>query len=170
MDRRNAERAPSPAGRNSLSRLSGTTAPLSAFRGRSGVARAARASGRARASHDRTEPASEFVEAWLQQVTRGVSPISSDQVLGLLEQALGALWREAQRTLGEVTLTAIASRGLYVGKERFPQLAALSLDADGFSIRELRERTDTLLHGELLDASRFLLGEFLPQRPRWSER
>jgi hypothetical protein len=106
-------------------------------------------------------PHTAFVEAWLQQVTRSASPPSSDQLLGLLEQALGALWREAEGTLGEVTLTAIASRVLHVGKERYPPLVALSLDAGGFSVRELRERADSLQNGELLEATRFLLVEFL---------
>jgi hypothetical protein len=50
------------------------------------------------------------VDAWLDGAAK---TLTSAQLITLFEQALGALWRRTEVTLGEVTLTAIVDRVLY---------------------------------------------------------
>lgn len=62
--------------------------------------------------------------------------------IALFERALAALWRRAHRTLGEVTLGAIAERVLHTVSKRYPVLAAIDADASGFRFDALREQNE----------------------------
>jgi hypothetical protein len=95
------------------------------------------------------------VEAWLAET----GPLEPGQLVALFESALLALWRRAEITLGEVTLTAIVDRVLYTPAKTHPFLSALKLDKacscfDGF--RELGAQ-----HADLADAVHLVLVEFL---------
>jgi len=112
------------------------------------------------AMHEETSDAV-CVDAWLKRVAPNSHSLTADLLLQLFERALGAVWHEAQESLGEVTLTAIATRVLFMSKERFPGLSGISVGGDGISLHELRERTDTLSAHELWGPLRFLLTELL---------
>ncbi len=101
------------------------------------------------------------VDAWLKRVAPNSQSFTADDLLQLFERAFDAVWHEAQEPLGEVTLTAIATRVLFISKERFPGLSGISIKADGISLDALREHASTLRAHELLEALRFLLLELL---------
>jgi hypothetical protein len=101
------------------------------------------------------------VDVWVQRVAPNSHSLTSDCLLQLFERALDAVWREAQESLGEVTLTAIATRVLFMSKERFPGLSGISIKADGISLDNLREHATTLSAHELREPLRFLLTELL---------
>lgn len=97
------------------------------------------------------------VNAWMKRA----QDLSRERRFQLFEQALDALWRRANRTLGEVTLTAIVDRVLYTAAERYPPLASLKVESAGIQFHEFRARVNTLDSGELFDAMGFVLMEFL---------
>lgn len=101
------------------------------------------------------------VDHWLKRVVPHSDTFPPDRLLGLFERALDAIWREAQDSLGEVTLIAIATRVVFVSKERFPALSAIHVEADGISLDALRERAHTLQTRELVESLGFLLTELL---------
>jgi hypothetical protein len=101
------------------------------------------------------------VDAWLAGVTRDPGLGSVESALDLFEEALSSIWQEAQKTLGEVTLTAIANRVLYVTQDKFPELAGLAVSPEGISVLALRKRLNGLKSTELLEPFRFLLIELL---------
>jgi len=99
------------------------------------------------------------VDAWLERRARGLSPSA---LLRLLEAALGALWARTVTTLGEVTLTAIATRVLHNASERFPPFASIRIGADGgIQLGDLREKGSSLPDSELVQGIRFVLVELL---------
>jgi hypothetical protein len=77
------------------------------------------------------------------------------------DQGFAALWRRAHLTLGDVTLTAIVGRVLYVAAEEHPFLSALTVDPGGLRCQELHERAVDLPPDRLAEALRFVLVEFL---------
>jgi hypothetical protein len=97
-----------------------------------------------------------YVDGWLAGTAATLPPA---QLLTLFEQALGALWRRTEITLGEVTLTAIVDRVLYTASEQYPFLSALTIERAGISFDRLRsqEAHDTML----CEALRLVLLEFL---------
>jgi hypothetical protein len=101
------------------------------------------------------------VDVWLQRVAPNSHSLTAECFLQLFERALDGVWREAQESLGEVTLTAIATRVLFMSKERFPGLSGISIKAGGIFLDELRERSSTLSAHELREPLRFLLIELL---------
>ena len=98
------------------------------------------------------------VAAWIERAAKGLPP---EQVLEAFEQAFAAMWQRAQVTLGDVTLTAIVDRVLYNAAEKYPMLAALTVDATGLRFGELRQRAASLHADHLEEAIRFALVEFL---------
>jgi hypothetical protein len=74
---------------------------------------------------------------------------------------MGAMWKRAQVTLGEVTLAAIVDRVLYTAAARFPALDALKVDADGVHFDELKARIESLDEDALAQAVQFAMVEFL---------
>lgn len=99
------------------------------------------------------------VDAWL---SRAAHHASADLLASHFEVALNALWTRTKTTLGEVTLTAIAERVLYIASERFPFLGALKVDpTTGFICGDLRERSAPLPTAQLIAGMRFVLVELL---------
>jgi hypothetical protein len=99
-----------------------------------------------------------YVKAWLDRAAKAKT-LPPAQLVTLFERALGALWRRAEVTLGEVTLTAIVDRVLYTASETHPFLSTLKVEkagtvVDGF----LRLGAH---HPNLLEAVRLVLVEFL---------
>jgi hypothetical protein len=70
------------------------------------------------------------VLAWLDTATAGLPPA---ELVALFEIVLARLWRCASRTLGEVTLVAVADRVVFSSVERFPVLTGLVVGRDGVS-------------------------------------
>jgi len=87
--------------------------------------------------------------------------LSSRQLAQLFEQAVGAIWRRAYITLGEITLTAVAERVLYVAAEKFPLFESLEVGEKGVVCQGLLESANTDDEGQLNDGIRFVLIEFL---------
>lgn len=97
---------------------------------------------------------SQQVAAWMKDVAKG---LSSEQLLQLFEQAMGALWNRAHLTLGDVTLSAIMDRVLYNAAERFPPFESLNVESNGIDFQELRERENIFDKGDLAEAIRFVI-------------
>ncbi len=98
------------------------------------------------------------VELWVESA---VSGLSAAETFEDLDEALGALWRRSVRTLGDVTLMAIADRVLHDAAEKFPLLSPLTVDSNGLRFEQLRARAAALGQVQALEASRFVLTEFL---------
>jgi hypothetical protein len=96
------------------------------------------------------------VDRWLDRAAATLPPA---QLLTLFEQALDALWRRTEITLGEVTLTAIVDRVLYTASERYPYLSALTIEKTGISFDRLR--TQEAPEASLREALRLVIVEFL---------
>lgn len=101
----------------------------------------------------------ERVDAWLEATT---ADASSEELPGLLDRALNALWRRTKVTLGEITLTAIVDRVLYNATQKYPFFSAVSVEPSiGFRCERLSESAETLERAALIDGARFVLVEFL---------
>jgi hypothetical protein len=98
------------------------------------------------------------VNGWAERAASGLPP---EQVLQVFEEALGALWQRAHLTLGDVTLTAILDRVLYDAATQFPELATARVGSAGLQCDELRAQAGGLDPVRLLEASKFVLVEFL---------
>jgi hypothetical protein len=98
------------------------------------------------------------VDAWL---ASGVGRLPHDRLLVAFEQCCGRIWRRANRTLGEVSLTAIVDRVLHLAAEQHPVLSALTLDAGGVHAGHLLAQADEAGIAELAAAVRFFLVELL---------
>ena len=97
------------------------------------------------------------VNLWMKHEAKGLTP---EQLVQLFEQAMGALWRRAHLTLGEVTLAAIVDRVLHNAAEQFPLLESLEVEASGVNCRSLRAAANSDTKGELTEGIRFVLVEF----------
>jgi hypothetical protein len=95
------------------------------------------------------------VDAWL-EAANAAPPA---QLVTLFEGALSALWRRAEVTLGEVTLTAIVDRVLYTASETHPLLSTLTIEKAGISFDGFREQGAQ--HANLPEAVCLVLVEFL---------
>lgn len=98
------------------------------------------------------------VDAWVERVAR---QLSSRELLHAFEDAFGAVWRRAHRTLGEITLVAIAGRTLYSTSEKLPLLSCLQVDGRGLRCEELEMRIDAVDREALEEATRRVLVELL---------
>ncbi len=98
------------------------------------------------------------VELW---VERAVSGLSAAETFAYFDEAFGALWRRSARTLGDVTLMAIADRVLHDAADKFPLLSPLAVDSNGLRSEQLRAHAAALGQVQALEASRFVLTEFL---------
>jgi hypothetical protein len=97
------------------------------------------------------------VQAWLERA----KGLPLEQLLRAFEQGFGVMWGRAHQTLGNVTLSAIVDRVLYVAAEKYPMLAALELTESGIHCQGLHQRAGTLDRGELVEGVRFVMVEFL---------
>ncbi len=98
------------------------------------------------------------VELW---VERAASGLSAAETLANFDEAFSALWRRSARTLGDVTLMAIADRVLHDAAAKFPLLPPLTVDSNGLRSEQLRAQAAELGQKQALEASRFVLEEFL---------
>ena len=98
-----------------------------------------------------------FVESWLDEAARDLDAVGLNT---LLERALLALWSGANATLGEVTLSAIVDRVLYVASERFPFVSVTRVEDNGVSFT-VRPLCDLQNERRLREAVGFVLAEFL---------
>ena len=98
------------------------------------------------------------VNAWMARCAKGLPPA---RLLQAFEAAFAAMWRRAHQPLGDVTLTAIVDRVLYVATEQYPSFASLKVDATGLRCEELRQRADSLHADQLAEGVQFILVEFL---------
>jgi hypothetical protein len=101
---------------------------------------------------------SAFVIAWMEQI---VQPLAPAQMVQTFAAAFAAMWGRAQRTLGEVTLSAITDRVLHNAKESFPILSSLAVEPTGLGTGDLGSRADTIPREQLWEAIQFVLIEFL---------
>jgi hypothetical protein len=101
-----------------------------------------------------------YVEAWLARVAPGADHVPPATLIDLLDRAMGALWRRADATLGQVTLTAIVDRVLYTSSERYPFLSTLKIVEAGVSFDALR-RQGGASPDNLPEVVRWVLVEFL---------
>ncbi len=97
------------------------------------------------------------VDRWLGQSAKA---LSKERRLLLFEHALGALWRRAHVTLGEVTLGAVTERVLYFATEKYPFLSPLRVEPNGVHFEELKKTVDPD-DARITEAFRFVLVEFL---------
>ena len=98
------------------------------------------------------------VEAWLDGAAKNLPPA---RLVTLFERALGALWKRAHFTLGEVTLTAIVDRVLYTATEKYPFLSTLKVEGSGIRFDEFRKQGAVQHDRHLPEVVRFVLVEFL---------
>lgn len=98
------------------------------------------------------------VDAWMARAGRQLPP---DRLLRAFDDAFAAMWRRAHPTLGDVTLTAVVDRVLYVAAERYPSLSSLKVEATGLRCEELHQRAQDLNGDHLAEGLRFVLVEFL---------
>jgi hypothetical protein len=96
------------------------------------------------------------VDQWLSQAARALAP---PELVTLFEMALSALWRRAEVTLGEVTLTAIVDRVLYTASETYPLLGTLRIENGAPSFDEFRPQGEQ--DPTLVEAVRLVLVDFL---------
>jgi len=68
--------------------------------------------------------------------------------------------RRAQRTLSEVTVSAVVDRIFYTARARHPQLEFIEVDGASIRCQALRERASALPADPLVNAFRFVLIEF----------
>jgi hypothetical protein len=101
----------------------------------------------------------DFVDAWFAR-TVGGRDLAADELLGLLDRAMAALWGRGSVTLGEITLTAILERVLYTASESYPPFAVLEVTEQGVSFAHLMRRGAAAPEG-LPQVVRSVLTEFL---------
>nr|MDQ3233872.1 hypothetical protein [Pseudobdellovibrionaceae bacterium] len=82
-------------------------------------------------------------------------------LLNSFQQALIAVWRRAQQTLGEITLLAVGGRVVHLAQESFPWLTSVQVETSGIMLKDLPKEFNDLNDSNLLEGLRFLLGEFL---------
>jgi hypothetical protein len=98
------------------------------------------------------------VNAWMKRATRGLPP---ERLLRAFEQGFAVLWRRAYQTLGDVTLTAIMERVLFIAVEQFPLLASLEIQPTGIRCEGLLANAGSLHRDQLAKGIRFVMTEFL---------
>jgi len=100
----------------------------------------------------------ERVDDWLREMP---NDLALDELLGRFELMFGAVWRRAHQTLGEVTLTAILDRVLYLAQEDFPLVSDFEIEANGLRCRKLLGRSREFQHEQVVAALRYVTVEFL---------
>jgi hypothetical protein len=101
---------------------------------------------------------SDAVGAWRAGRTR---VLSHQELADLYERALGAFWRRAHLSLGEITLRAIVERVLHQGVDVFPHLAALKVGTSGIHFEEMRQIAPALDLGLFDESLAYLVAELL---------
>jgi len=78
-----------------------------------------------------------IVDAWMERAVASHTP--PEELVRTFAQAFGAVWRRAQLTLGDVTLTAMLDRVLHTAVEQFAFLSSLEVEATGLRCDGLRD-------------------------------
>jgi hypothetical protein len=100
-----------------------------------------------------------YVDTWLDRFPKALTP---EQLVSAFEQGFTALSQRAQRTLGDVTVSAIAERVLHDVSAQFPLLAALKVEAGvGVQFGELRHRVQPEDAEQIREGMRLTLIQFL---------
>jgi hypothetical protein len=90
------------------------------------------------------------------------SGLSPDQLVGLFEKAMAAVWRRTYAALGDITVAAIVDRVLYNATEKYPVLRSLTLDTSGVNFDEFRVRAaGSISNRDLSEAIEFVIVELL---------
>ncbi|MDB4990999.1 MAG: hypothetical protein JWN04_6177 [Myxococcaceae bacterium] len=100
---------------------------------------------------------SEQVDAWLRAAPK---EHSAQQSLLRFELVFNTIVGRAQQTLGEVTLTAILDRVVYLAAEKFPLASGLKVESTGVSCRGLLDACGGR-QDQVVEPIRFLLTAFL---------
>jgi hypothetical protein len=98
-----------------------------------------------------------YVREWM----KPLSGLSSDQLAGLFEKAMTALWHRTYSALGDITVAAIVDRVLYNATERYPVLGSLTLETTGVNFAEFRKQAGSISKGGLREAIQFVIVELL---------
>jgi hypothetical protein len=98
-----------------------------------------------------------YVREWMKRAAAS----SQDQLAGLFEKALSALWHRTYAALGEITVAAIVDRVLYEAAEKYSVLGSLKLDPSGVNFAEFRQKAGSIDDRELKEAIQFVLVELL---------
>lgn len=101
---------------------------------------------------------SDYVAFWMNQAAEG---LSAEQLLQLFEQAMDALWKRAYVILGDVTLSAIMDRVLYLASEKFSPFESLKVEPTGIDFQPLRQQANVFDGREFAKSIQFVIVEFL---------
>lgn len=100
-----------------------------------------------------------FVDAWLARSPKNPSPQAA---LELLERGFKATLTAARRTLGDLTLAAIADRVLIETAQRFAFSSSITMKVEGeLDFAELRDNLESIPPLQLNQCTRFILVELL---------
>ena len=75
-----------------------------------------------------------YVSEWMKRA----ATVSQDELAGLFEKAMSALWHRTYSALGDITVAAIVDRVLYNAAEKYSVLNSLKLDPSGVNFAEFR--------------------------------
>ncbi len=100
-----------------------------------------------------------YVNEWMKRAVT----VSQDQLAGLFEKAMSALWHRTYSALGDITAAAIVDRVLYTATEKYSILGSLKLGfgAKGVNFAEFREQAGSVNDSELREAIQFVIVELL---------
>jgi hypothetical protein len=98
-----------------------------------------------------------YVSEWMKRA----ATVSQDELAGLFEKAMSALWHRTYSALGDITVAAILDRVLYNAAEKYSVLSSLKLGPGGVDFAEFRHQAGTINDRELKEAIQFVLAEFL---------
>ncbi len=98
------------------------------------------------------------VDDWLRELPKD---LTLDELMSRFEVMFGALWRRAHQTLGEVTLTAILDRVLFLARDTHPLVAELEIGRNGVSCRKLFGRSREFESQQVVSAMRYVTIQFL---------
>ena len=88
------------------------------------------------------------VDAWTAGRAAGTG---NERVLQTFETAFAVVWRRANQTLGDITLTAITERVLYHSAALHPLLVGVHVDASGLRTDDLRTRVAAVPRADGMD-------------------
>jgi len=98
-----------------------------------------------------------YVNDWMKRAATA----SHDQLAGLFEKAMSALWHRTDSALGDITVAAIVDRVLYNAAEKYSILSSLKLGPTGVDFAEFHQKAGSINDRELKEAIQFVLVELL---------
>ena len=100
----------------------------------------------------------ELVERWISQNFENLAP---DQQTELFENAFEVIIQRTLKTLSSVTLQVVLDRVLYQGREKFPLLADIKIEAAAFKFEPLTRNLKSYNFETVFEALSYLLVELL---------